>query len=40
MFSDKVVAHDLRKLLQKVLASYISQVLRQLQEQFSFCKIH
>ena len=39
MFSDKIVAHDLGKLLQKVPASYISQVLLQLDEHFSFCKI-
>ena len=40
MFSDKVVARDLRKLLQKVPASYISQVLlQQFDEYFSFGKI-
>ena len=39
MFSDKVLARDLHKLLQKVTTFYISQVLLQLEEHFSFCKI-
>ena len=39
MFSDKGVSRYLRKLLQKVSASYISQVLLQLDKRFSLCKI-
>ena len=38
MFSDKFIACDLREHLQKAPASYISQVLLQMDEQFSFCK--
>ena len=33
------MARDFRKLLQKISASYILQVLLQLDEQFSFCKV-
>ena len=39
MFNDKVVTHNLHELLQMVPASYISQVLLQLDEKFLFCKI-
>ena len=38
MCSDTIVARDVRKLLQKIPASYISQVLLQMNENFSFAR--